>query len=314
MNKKIGLVYDPVMTLHISDPYNSIKYIESPDRIFSIYHALLDFGYVQKMFPIKSREITRNELLELHDENYINNLEYKLSGPKGLIKQIAAQYKNDIYVNKYTLQCAKLAAGSSIELIIKIAQREILSGVALVRPPGHHACRSKAMGFCFYNNVALSAKVASRYYQRILIIDWDIHYGNGTVELLQGHPNIFYISLHRYDNGNFFPGNGHPGKEHNIYNICFDSISGDEEYIDAFIKYVIPTSKEYDPQIILISAGFDAAEGDPLGGYKVTPAGFYQMTKMLKNICPHIAIILEGGYNLSSTSDCMVECVNALFD
>ncbi|CAM9846690.1 unnamed protein product, partial [Bubo scandiacus] len=181
------------------------------------------------------------------------------------------------------------------ELAFKVAAGEIKNGFAVIRPPGHHAEESTAMGFCFFNSVAISAKLLQQKLSvgRILIVDWDIHHGNGTQQAFYSDPDVLYISLHRYDDGNFFPGSGAPeevgsgmGVGYNI-NIAWtggvDPPIGDVEYLTAFRTVVMPIANEFSPDVVLVSAGFDAVEGhlSPLGGYSVTAKCFGHLTKQL---------------------------------
>uniref|UniRef100_A0A4W2G9L5 Histone deacetylase n=1 Tax=Bos indicus x Bos taurus TaxID=30522 RepID=A0A4W2G9L5_BOBOX len=201
------------------------------------------------------------------------------------------------------------------------------NGFAVVRPPGHHAEESTAMGFCFFNSVAITAKYLRDQLNisKILIVDLDVHHGNGTQQAFYADPNILYISLHRYDEGNFFPGSGAPnevgtglGEGYNI-NIAWtgglDPPMGDIEYLEAFRTVVKPVATEFDPDMVLVSAGFDALEGHapPLGGYKVTAKCFGHLTKQLMTLADgHVVLALEGGHDLTAICDASEACVNAL--
>ena len=177
---------------------------------------------------------------------------------------------------------AALSAGSVIEVVQRVARGELTNAVANVRPPGHHAERATAMGFCFFNNVAVAAKMAQRNPQirKVLILDWDIHHGNATENQFLDDPNVLYISLHRYEGGQFYPGTGAPtvvgegrGAGRNI-NIGWPHGGvGDVEYLAAFWHVIMPIATSFAPDLVLVSAGFDSALGDPLGGCCVSPAG-----------------------------------------
>nr|XP_020010431.1 histone deacetylase 9 [Castor canadensis] len=201
------------------------------------------------------------------------------------------------------------------------------NGFAVVRPPGHHAEESAAMGFCFFNSVAITAKYLRDQLNisKILIVDLDVHHGNGTQQAFYADPSILYISLHRYDEGNFFPGSGAPsqvgtglGEGYNI-NIAWtgglDPPMGDVEYLEAFRTVVMPVAKEFDPDMVLVSTGFDALEGHtpPLGGYKVTAKCFGHLTKQLMTLADgRVVLALEGGHDLTAICDASEACVNAL--
>ncbi|GAA5806564.1 hypothetical protein HPULCUR_012102 [Helicostylum pulchrum] len=216
---------------------------------------------------------------------------------------------------------ARVAAGALINLVQPIIQGQMRNGFALVRPPGHHAENDAAMGFCFYNNVAVAVADTLEKYptkiQKILIIDWDIHHGNGTQKIFYDDPNVLYISIHRWENGQFYPFSGAPnecgeagGVGRNVNIALSSSVEkpkpmGDTEFVAAFHHIVIPISKQFDPDMIFVSAGFDAAEGHPenLGGYNVSPRGYALLTKMVKDLADEVCdgrlvLTLEGGYEL----------------
>uniref|UniRef100_A0A8C1LS88 Histone deacetylase n=1 Tax=Cyprinus carpio TaxID=7962 RepID=A0A8C1LS88_CYPCA len=221
----------------------------------------------------------------------------------------------------------RMAVGCVIELAFKVAAGELKNGFAVVRPPGHHAEESTAMGFCFFNSVAITAKLLQQKLGvgKILIIDWDIHHGNGTQQAFYNDPNVLYISLHRYDDGNFFPGSGAPeevgvgpGEGFNV-NIAWtggvEPPMGDVEYLTAFRTVVMPIANEFSPDVVLVSAGFDAVEGhqSPLGGYNVTAKCFGHLTKQLMKLAGgRVVLALEGGHDLTAICDASESCVAAL--
>uniref|UniRef100_A0A672UTX5 Histone deacetylase n=1 Tax=Strigops habroptila TaxID=2489341 RepID=A0A672UTX5_STRHB len=221
----------------------------------------------------------------------------------------------------------RTAVGCLLELAFKVAAGEIRNGFAVIRPPGHHAEESAAMGFCFFNSVAISAKLLQQKLSvsRILIVDWDIHHGNGTQQAFYSDPAVLYISLHRYDDGNFFPGSGAPeevgsgmGVGFNI-NIAWtggvDPPIGDVEYLTAFRTVVMPVASEFSPDVVLVSAGFDAVEGhlSPLGGYSVSAKCFGHLTKQLMMLAGgRVVLALEGGHDLTAICDASEACVSAL--
>ncbi|XP_078228736.1 histone deacetylase 5 isoform X26 [Callithrix jacchus] len=201
------------------------------------------------------------------------------------------------------------------------------NGFAIIRPPGHHAEESTAMGFCFFNSVAITAKLLQQKLNvgKVLIVDWDIHHGNGTQQAFYNDPSVLYISLHRYDNGNFFPGSGAPeevgggpGVGYNV-NVAWtggvDPPIGDVEYLTAFRTVVMPIAHEFSPDVVLVSAGFDAVEGhlSPLGGYSVTARCFGHLTRQLMTLAEgRVVLALEGGHDLTAICDASEACVSAL--
>ncbi|CAO4373352.1 unnamed protein product [Caenorhabditis nigoni] len=203
---------------------------------------------------------------------------------------------------------------SSIDEIYKkpAGQRNAL---VIVRPPGHHASASKSSGFCIFNNVAVAAKYAQRHHRakRVLILDWDVHHGNGTQEIFYEDPSLMYMSIHRHDKGNFYPIGepkdyfdvGEGAGEGTSVNVPFSGAPmGDLEYQMAFQRVIMPIAYQFNPDLVIISAGFDAAIDDPLGEYKVTPETFAWMTYQLSSLASgRIITVLEGGYNLTSISN-----------
>lgn len=182
--------------------------------------------------------------------------------------------------------------------------------MAINRPPGHHAETNVSQGFCPINNAAIAADAAKRMgAERILLIDWDVHHGNGTENIFYDDEKVLYVSIHRYDNGTFYPGTGHParcgsnrGLGYNV-NIAWnhfagESTVGDADYMAAFRHVIVPIAEEYQPQLVIVSAGFDAVAGDPIGNCRVSPECFGYMTHMLNSVGAPVVLLLEGGYNL----------------
>jgi acetoin utilization deacetylase AcuC-like enzyme len=210
-------------------------------------------------------------------------------------------------------EAALLAAGGFMELIKAVMEGKLDNGFALVRPPGHHAERNRAMGFCLFNNVAIGAMYAVKNFslERILIVDWDVHHGNGTQNSFYDDPRVLYFSTHRY--GFFYPGTGAAtevgtgkGKGFTV-NVPISSSGDDSLYGNYFDAILRPIALEYKPQIVLVSAGFDIHYDDPLGGMEVTPLGFSRLTQIVMEIAEataqgRLAITLEGGYSISGQS------------
>uniref|UniRef100_A0A8D1QJR6 Histone deacetylase n=1 Tax=Sus scrofa TaxID=9823 RepID=A0A8D1QJR6_PIG len=303
-----GIAYDPLMLKHQCICGNSTTHPEHAGRIQSIWSRLQETGLLNKCERIQGRKASLEEIQLVHSEHHsllygTNPLDGQKLDPRTLLGDSSQKFFS-------SLPCGGLG-----------------NGFAVVRPPGHHAEESTAMGFCFFNSVAITAKYLRDQLNisKILIVDLDVHHGNGTQQAFYADPSILYISLHRYDEGNFFPGSGAPnevgtglGEGYNI-NIAWtgglDPPMGDIEYLEAFRTVVKPVAKEFDPDMVLVSAGFDALEGHapPLGGYKVTAKCFGHLTKQLMTLADgHVVLALEGGHDLTAICDASEACVNAL--
>ena len=192
-----------------------------------------------------------------------------------------------------TYEAAALAAGTAIEAALR-------GGFALVRPPGHHALAGRAMGFCIFNNVAVAARVAQRELGlgRVAIIDLDVHHGNGTEAIFRDDDSVLFVSLHQWP---FYPGSGGPDDQaETTLNVPLPAGSGDAEYLDAFDRIVAPAVTAFAPELVLVSAGFDAHEDDPLADMRVTEDGFRQLAERCRALGERVAAVLEGGYELDT--------------
>ncbi|XP_059926101.1 histone deacetylase 7 isoform X2 [Gadus macrocephalus] len=337
-----GLVYDTQMQKHQCACGDNSRHPEHAGRVQSIWSRLR--GLRQLCEPLRSRKATLEELQSVHSETHVvlygtNPLNrFKLDSNK--LAAILSQRRlvmlpcggvgtdsDTIWNEMHTATASRLAAGCVTDLALKVAQGELKNGFAVVRPPGHHATHSAPMGFCFFNTVAIAAKQLrlKLNVSKILIVDWDVHHGNGTQEAFYNDPNVLYISLHRYDNGNFFPGSGGPtemgadkGEGFNV-NVAWtgglDPPMGDVEYLAAFRTVVMPIAHEFSPDMVLVSSGFDAVQGHSpkQGGYKVSAKCFGFLTRQLMSLAGgRVVLALEGGHDLTAICDASEACVSTL--
>uniref|UniRef100_A0A6Q2WQQ9 Histone deacetylase n=1 Tax=Esox lucius TaxID=8010 RepID=A0A6Q2WQQ9_ESOLU len=321
-----GLVYDTLMQKHQCMCGNTNTHPEHAGRIQSIWSRLQETGLRTKCECIRGRKATLEELQTVHSEAHV-----LLYGTNPLRQKLDS---NNLFVDSDTIwnevhssSAARLAVGSVLELVFKVTSGELKNGFAVVRPPGHHAEESTPMGFCYFNSVAIAAKLLQQRLNvsKILIVDWDVHHGNGTQQAFYSDPNVLYLSLHRYDDGNFFPGSGAPdevgagaGLGFNV-NMAFtgglDPPMGDAEYLAAFRTVVMPIANQFAPDVVLVSSGFDAVEGhaSPLGGYRLTAKCFGYLTRQLMGLAGgRLVLALEGGHDLTAICDASEACVSAL--
>ncbi|XP_057416013.1 histone deacetylase 15 isoform X2 [Lotus japonicus] len=314
-NSSTAIGFDERMLLHEEADKKSHPHPERPDRLRAIAASLARAGiFPGRCYPIPAREITRKELTTVHSLEHIDSVEVTSS-------LLSSYFTADTYANEHSACAARLAAGLCADLASEIVSGRVKNGFALVRPPGHHAGVRNAMGFCLHNNAAVAAMTAQiSGARKVLILDWDVHHGNGTQEIFENNPSVLYISLHRHEGGAFYPGTGAAvevgsmGAEGYCVNIPWSRGGvGDNDYSFAFQHVVLPIASEFAPDFTIISAGFDAARGDPLGCCDVTPTGYAHMTHMLKGISGgKLLVILEGGYNLRSISSSATAVIKVL--
>ena len=262
----------------------------------------------------KPSKFNRSLLEITHNSDYIKFVE-KSFPEKGL-----SFLDGDTIVSPGSREAASDAVGSIITAIDGVQNKEFKNAFCAVRPPGHHAEKNKAMGFCIYNNVAVGANYLIEKYKlnKIAIIDFDVHHGNGTQNIFNDNDKVLYISTHQFP---FYPGSGteqEKGKYNNIFNIPLPAGTTSEEYLNAY-EFVLKKIKEFKPEFVLLSAGFDAHKDDPLAQFQLESKDFYEITKrtleLSKLYCDgKVVSILEGGYDLNALKESSAMHVNALLE
>jgi len=310
---KAWLVDDARFDAHVlGGPEHPAYHPERPERLVAARAAIAESAVEWSTVP--ARNAAPEELVRVHDAAYVDSLE-SLRGRSGYVDP-------DTYFAPRSVEAALLAAGGAVALVDKLLDADVTDrvngagpvrpvsarqGVALLRPPGHHARAHQAMGFCLLNNVAIAAAHAiARGKRRVLIVDWDVHHGNGTQEMFLRSPEVLYLSLHQFP---FYPGTGAAqetgegeGRGFTV-NVPLSAGGGDDVYRSAFEQTVLPVAMEYAPDLVLVSAGFDASLRDPLGQMRLSPEAFGWMGKKLRDVADasaggKIGLLLEGGYDL----------------
>jgi acetoin utilization deacetylase AcuC-like enzyme len=227
---------------------------------------------------------TEQDLLRCHDPALVEQIR-SISRP--------TMIGFDTVASETSYEAALLAAGAALRAV------DVL-GLALGRPPGHHATRDEAMGFCLFNNVAIAASHAQAALgvERVAILDWDVHHGNGTEAIFREDPSVLYLSMHQWP---FYPGTGGPDDQsETLVNVPLPAGSTDADYLGAFDDRIAPAVQRFDPELLIVSAGFDAHEEDPIAQMLVTESGFRELARRSAALAPRVAAVLEGGYNLAT--------------
>ncbi|TMQ26888.1 MAG: histone deacetylase [Deltaproteobacteria bacterium] len=287
--------------------------LERPARAEAVRDALTAAGIDARGQRVATRPASDDELARVHAPDYLDELAIAVPGQSGWLDA-------DTYFSPGTWDAALAAAGSTVQLTLDVLHGRFAHGISVVRPPGHHATRDRAMGFCLLNNVAVAAAAArAEGAGRVAILDWDVHHGNGTQDIFWNDPNVLYLSVHQFP---FYPGSGAPtelGSSRALgatVNVGLPAGCGDAEYAAVFDHVFLPKLGVFRPDVLLISAGFDAFQHDPLAGMRVTLAGFAAMAQRLRAAADRwsagrIVAVLEGGYDLDGLGGGMTAVLSA---
>ncbi len=305
---KAGYVYDPVYLKHETGYHP-----ENARRLEAVMAHLEETGRLEQLTPVNPRPATTEELHYVHQASYVSYIKDAASEGIGWLDA-------DTVMSPDSYDAALYASGGVIEATDAVISGKVNSAFALVRPPGHHATATAAMGFCLFNNIAIAARHALKKhkFEKVAIIDFDVHHGNGTQEAFVSDPQVLYISTHQYPH---YPGSGtiyetgSGAAQGSKVNIPLPAGSGDDEYRQVFEQIIVPVVRRFRPQLIMVSAGYDAHWADPLAMMEVSVTGFAQIARFIKSLADElcqgrIVLTLEGGYNLKAQA----ASVKATFD
>ncbi|MGQ9573760.1 MAG: histone deacetylase family protein [Thermoguttaceae bacterium] len=309
---KTALVYGQIYLRH----QTSQGHPERPERLSAIIHRLEKTGLWEQMVRLQPVPAEEKWLATVHAPEYIEHVRRQCREGARFLDSL------DTPVCKESFDVAAAAAGGVLAAVDAVIEGRVRNAFCAVRPPGHHATRSRAMGFCLFNNVAIAARYAQQHHKlsKVLIVDWDVHHGNGTQAAFEDDPSVLYFSVHQYP---FYPGTGAADEKGRgpalgtKINVPLPAGSGDPEYRRAFEQSLRPAALAFGPELVLISAGFDAHSQDLLGGMKVSSRQFAHLTQIVRQIADQccrgrLVSVLEGGYDLEALADCVEAHVRVL--
>ncbi len=308
--KKVGLVYDPIYLWHDTGAHP-----ENALRLTTIMHVLTEGGLTSRLVPLAARDATFDEVALVHEPAYIRSI-------REMAEKGGAWADPDTFISPRSYDAALRAAGGCLVATEAVLDGEVEGAFCLVRPPGHHATHNRAMGFCIFDNIAIAARWAnrSRGLERIAIVDFDIHHGNGTQEAFYEDGAVLYFSTHQYP---YYPGTGHleeigkgPGRGLNV-NVPLPAGCGDDEYRRVFLEVLDPLLERFEPQFIFVSIGYDGHFTDPLASMSLTTPGYAELMAFLKRkaqrLCEgRLVVVLEGGYHLMAQAWSVRVCVEVM--
>jgi len=297
---KTGFVYHDIFLDHKTTEGHP----ESPQRLTAIVRRLEETGLHGELLHLPVTPVAAKWLHTIHTPAYVQRVKRSCDEGDAYLDSL------DVPISRKSYEAALMAAGGVLSAVDAVVHGEIRNAFCAVRPPGHHALSDQAMGFCIFNNVAIAARYAQQEHglSKVLIVDWDVHHGNATQAAFYDDPTVLYFSVHQWP---FYPGSGAEGETGSgdgrglTINVPLPAGSGDREYLDAFENKLRPAALDFQPDFVLVSAGFDAHERDTLGSMRVTTAGFGRLTQIVKQIAEQccdgrLVSVLEGGYGLET--------------
>lgn len=306
-----GLLADPICKIHDA----GWGHPETPSRYDAVFRALCSTGLIEHLEKIPARPAVESELLRVHTRDYLDLARREIEGGATTLST------GDADVCPKSWSAAQYAVGGCLNAVDAVLDGRIKNAFCLVRPPGHHATASRGMGFCIFNNAALAARHAqARGVHRVLIVDWDVHHGNGTQDIFYEDPSVFYFSTHQwplYPNTGAAEETGRGRGMGTTLNCPLPAGAGRAEIMAAFEKQLLPATALFRPELILISAGFDSRIGDPLGAFTLTDEDFADLTHLMINLARQhaggrIVSMLEGGYSPAGLASATCAHVQAL--
>jgi acetoin utilization deacetylase AcuC-like enzyme/formylglycine-generating enzyme required for sulfatase activity len=311
---KTGFVYDPLYLEHKTGPGHP----EAPERLTAIVGRLEATGLAAELAPLKPTPASVEWIDTIHNGEYVERARAACEQGDRYLDSM------DVPISRQSYNAAVLAAGGVLVAVDAVMAGEVANAFCAVRPPGHHAMKDRAMGFCIFNNVAIGARYVQQKHglARVLIVDWDVHHGNGTQEAFYDDPNVLYFSIHQWP---FYPGTGSASQTGAgagsglTINVPVPAGSGDREFIEAFEQQLRPAAMAFSPDFVFLSAGFDAQAGDALGSMNVTREGFARLTRIVKEIAQkccegRLVSVLEGGYGTDLLAASVEAHVRALME
>ena len=315
MGNTTALLIDPIYREHLVGLVGR-EHPERPERFDAVVQGLEAAGLLDRLGRVAARAATEEELLLCHTREYLRTAKHDVQQGYGFLST------GDTDITSNSLDIARQAVGGVLNAVDAVLAGAAQNAFCAVRPPGHHATASRGMGFCLFNNVAIAARYAQRKHgvERVLIVDWDVHHGNGTQDMFYSDPTVFFFSTHQWP---LYPGTGRADEtgdgaaEGTTRNFPFPAGSGRKEVLGAVQNSLVPLAKRFRPELVLISAGFDSRTGDLLGRFTLTDRDFTDLTREVMGIADQYAggrvvSLLEGGYNLQGLALASAAHVEAL--